>query len=106
MNGDFLALTPTLFKTDIQHFMFTLPLFFLLIESLMNRRNKVLWIVFGLLMAGFSLNSNDLLGTNLGEAVTNSWILGLANSGLVILFIFLKFNQINQIKDTDEVVVA
>jgi hypothetical protein len=101
-----LALTPNLFKTDTQHFMFTLPLFFLLIESLLKRRNTILWIFFGLLMAGFSLNSNDLLGKKLGEAVTNSGILGLANLGLVILFIFLKFNAINQTKDTDEVVVA
>lgn len=62
--------------------------------------------LFGLLIAGFSLNSNDLLGKKLGEAVTNSGILGLANLGLVILFIFLKFNAINQTKDTYEVVVA
>ena len=96
-----LAFTPNLFKTDTQHFMFSLPLIFLLIQSLIQRRNILLWLVFGVFMAGFSLNSNDLLGKELGAAVTEHGILGLANLGLVILFIFLKFNTIHEEKGAE-----
>lgn len=45
-----------------------------------------------LLMAGFSLNSNDLLGKNLGKWVTESGLLGISNLGLLVFFIFQKIS--------------
>lgn len=86
-----LALTPTLFKTDTQHFMFSLPLFYLLVKHLLQFRKKMMWLIFTLLMMGFSLNSNDLLGKQLGQWVTQCGFLGLSNLGFVLLFLATKY---------------
>lgn len=85
-----LASTPTLFKTDTQHFMFTLPLFFLLLREVLFLKNVIYWISFGLLIVGYSFNSNDLLGTKLGSWVTECGLLGISNLGLILLFVFLR----------------
>ena len=64
----------------------------LLLKELINQRSWYRWSIFVLLMAGFSLNSNDLLGKNLGELVTESGLLGISNLGLMVFFIFQKIS--------------
>jgi hypothetical protein len=88
----FLAFSPSFFKTDTQHFILSLPLILLLLKELINQTSWLRWSIFVLLMAGFSLNSNDLLGKNLGKWVTESGLLGLSNLGLMVFFIFQKIS--------------
>ena len=88
----FLAFSPSFFKTDTQHFILSLPLILLLLKELINQRSWYRWSIFVLLMAGFSLNSNDLLGKNLGKWVTESGLLGISNLGLLVFFIFQKIS--------------
>jgi hypothetical protein len=98
----FLALTPTFFKTDTQHFMCTLPMFYFLVRELIRFKNKMLWFAFGVLMAGFSFNSNDLLGNELGHWVTESGFLGLSNLGFVILFVSIRYVYHLQLKNAEK----
>jgi hypothetical protein len=94
-----LALTPNFFKTDTQHFMYSLPLFYLLMNELITKKKLILWLAFGFLMAVFSFNSNDLLGSQLGHWVSENGFLGLSNLGLVILFIGSRYFYIVQSHD-------
>ncbi len=86
----FLAFSPTFFKTDTQHFILSLPLILLLLKELINQESWLRWSIFVMLIIGFSLNSNDLLGKNLGKWVTQSGLLGISNIGLMVFFIFQK----------------
>jgi len=88
-----LAATPTLFKTDTQHFMFSLPLIYVLMSRLLSNREMLNWIVFAVLMCGFSLNSNDLLGKHLGVWVTENGILGISNLGLILFYLILSWKK-------------
>lgn len=94
----FLAFSPTFFKTDTEHFILSLPLILLLLKDLINQISWLRWSIFVILMAGFSLNSSDLLGKNLGEFVTESGLLGISNLGLLVFFIFQKISLPKSLK--------
>jgi hypothetical protein len=90
-----IALVPSVFKTDTQHFLMTVPLLVVLLNELADRRKGFLWLLFGLLVLGFSLNSNDLLGKELGSFVTQCGFLGISNLGLILFYVYLLFNRSN-----------
>lgn len=90
----FLAFTPNFFKTDTEHFLLSLPLIMLLVKKLIVFQKKFMWIPFVLLAAGFSLNSNDLLGKELSTFVSEHGFLGLANLGFIALCLILSNLQI------------
>jgi len=89
------ALVPSVFKTDTQHFLMTIPLLVGMLNELSERKKGYLWLIFGVLVLGFSFNSNDLLGKELSSFVTQWGFLGLSNLGLIVFYVYLKFSRSN-----------
>lgn len=89
------ALVPSVFKTDTQHFLMTIPLLVGMLNELSERKKGYLWLIFGVLVLGFSFNSNDLLGKELGLFVTQWGFLGLSNLGLIVFYVYLMFSRSN-----------
>lgn len=87
----FLAFTPNFFKTDTEHFILSLPLIMLLVQKLIQLKNKWTWIPFVIIAACFSLNSNDLLGKNLSDFVSEKGLLGIANLLFIVYFILISW---------------
>lgn len=85
----FLALVPNLFKIDTQAFMFSLPLIMHLIILLNKRKSIFLNCVSIILLAGFALNSTDLWGKTLMNHLNYWGMLGIANIGLIAMYIFM-----------------
>lgn len=94
----FLAFTPNFFKTDTEHFLLSLPLILTLVIYVVRLKNKIYWLPFVLLIACFSLNSNDLLGKELSGKVSEYGLLGIANLGLILFFLIIS----KLIKSTSE----
>ncbi len=91
-----LAFTPNFFVTDTEHFVLSLPLLLLLVYEIMKTNNIIYWILFVLLVAPFSLNSNDILGRNISDFLDKIGLMGISNIGFICFFLVLYYKQIPQ----------
>lgn len=89
----FLAIVPNVFVTDTEHFLFSIPLVFLLLNELREARKWFYWLVFGLGMLFFSFNSTDLLGKELARIVFDCGCLGIGNLLFISLYLYLHFQS-------------
>ena len=88
-----LALVPNLVHTDTEHFMWTMPLLFL-IAALMRESWQGKWVFWPFLVAAFipySLNSPDLVGREIAKRFDVGGGLGIAN--LIIVGVALVMHQ-------------
>lgn len=90
-----IALMPSMFKTDTEHFLLSLPIILFILIFLFSHKNKVLTILFTLLIISYDGNSSDLLGKTLSLKAYNIGILGISNVllvalGLIIYFIYTR----------------
>jgi hypothetical protein len=83
-----LAFVPNLVITDSQHFLFSVPLIFLVIAYLQQEVKWYLVLAFTVLWFFYGANSNDLLGNPLSDAFDTYSTIGVANLGLILLLIF------------------
>lgn len=95
----FLAFTPNFFVTDTEHFLLSLPLFVLLIYSLLQEKNVYYWCVFALAFFGFSLNINDLWGHSISNVFDQIGVLGLGNLLFIALFLFVFLKPKKSLKE-------
>jgi hypothetical protein len=89
----FLAIVPNVFVTDTEHFLFSIPLVFLLLNELKEAKKWFCWLVFGIGMLFFSFNSTDLLGKELARIVFDSGCLGIGNLLFISLYLYLHFQS-------------
>lgn len=75
----FLAFIPNIFITDTEHFLYALPLVFLILELALRTKNMATWLLFALGMVCFSFHSSDLLGKQLSDFVSTYGFLGIGN---------------------------
>jgi Glycosyltransferase family 87 len=83
-----IALTPSIFKTDTEHFLMAYPVILFLIMYLACYPNKKILLVFMVLIILYAGNSSDLLGKELSLKAYNLGILGISNILLVSLAIY------------------
>ena len=93
-----LAFTPNFFVTDTEHFVLTLPLLMTLLYILLKIKNIIYWIIFLILVIPFSLNSNDLLGRNISDFIDKNGLMGIANIGFIIMFLFYYSKQKTEVE--------
>ena len=84
-----IAIMPSLFKTDTEHFLMTLPIILYILIHLFSKRNIPLTILFILLIILYAGNSSDLLGKELSLKMYNNGILGISNVLLTAMAIYL-----------------
>ncbi len=87
-----IALMPTLFRTDTEHFLLSIPLILLWILYLFKNKNIPILLGFILLMFFYGGNSGDLLGKKLSSTLDSYALLGISNLLLLIGSVFLWFN--------------
>lgn len=75
----FLAFIPNIFITDTEHFLYALPLVFLILELALRTKNVATWGLFAVGMLCFSFHSSDLLGKQLSDFVSTYGFLGIGN---------------------------
>jgi hypothetical protein len=95
-----LAMVPSLFKTDTEHFLMTLPIIIFILSYLFNMRNipvTIAFIIVALLYAG---NSSDLLGRELSYRMYTAGVLGISNVLLIALSLYIYKNKtFNQLEE-------
>ncbi|HTA28465.1 MAG TPA: glycosyltransferase family 87 protein [Bacteroidia bacterium] len=84
-----LAIMPSLFKTDTEHFLMTLPIILYIIMYLFSRKNIPLTLLFIALILLYTGNSSDLLGKELSLKAYSLGILGISNVLLIIMAVYL-----------------
>ena len=85
----FTAFIPNFFVTDTQHFLLSVPLIIFSAQELSRQKSVVGWIVFGAGFVLFSLNSNDLLGKELANYLSDRGAVGVGNLLFIGLYIAL-----------------
>jgi len=93
-----LAFTPNFFVTDTEHFVLTLPLLLTLLNYLIKTKKIIYWIIFVLLLGPFSLNSNDILGSNISDFIDKNGFMGISNIGFIVLFLLFYAKQKTRIE--------
>ncbi len=78
-----IAMTPSIFKTDTEHFLMAFPLIVFAIIYLVNSKNVFLTICFIVIMLLYAGNSSDILGRALSYKMYTTGILGISNVLLV-----------------------
>lgn len=89
----FLAFCPNFFVTDTEHFLLSLPLLIVIINSLIEAKNMFYWGVFILSILFFSFNANDLLGRQFSDALDAMGLLGITNLIFVAMFCVFEFKK-------------
>jgi hypothetical protein len=84
-----IAVIPNMVKTDTQHFLFSLPVIYLLMLNLFSKKEKIAVIILPLLFILYGGNSMDLLGRRLSGLVDQWGILGISNLLLLIYFVLV-----------------
>jgi hypothetical protein len=88
-----IAIIPSLFKTDTEHFLMTLPIILYILIYLFNSKEITVSILFVLLIIMYSGNSSDWFGRPLSAKIQNWGILGLSNVLILILAFYCHFKQ-------------
>ncbi|MCX6291567.1 MAG: glycosyltransferase family 87 protein [Bacteroidetes bacterium] len=88
-----IAILPSIFKTDTQHFLLSVPLLIFLVYQSAVTKNYFLIGALFLLVMMYGLNSSDLLGKNLSMKMDAAGILGISNLFILAssLFVYFKF---------------
>jgi len=89
-----LAIIPSIFKTDTEHFLMTLPVILFILIHLFSHRNTTLTVTFILLIILYAGNSSDLLGKELSIKVYNLGILGISNVLLTGMGLYIFIGNI------------
>lgn len=79
-----LALVPNMIITDVEHFLFAIPLIVYLTYAIFNSKQFWWFVPFLLVLFMFGGDSNDLLGKNLSNFVDQKGFLGLANLIIIV----------------------
>lgn len=85
-----IALMPSIFKTDSQHFLLSAPLIIFSIFYLSKKKDYFLSTIFIMIVLMFGSNSSDLLGKYLSARYDSYGILGISNP-LIILFAWIVY---------------
>jgi hypothetical protein len=88
-----IALMPSLFPTDTQHFLFSLPLIMILLGTLRKSKNAFLIILFILLIFFYEGNTSDLIGKKMARSFDELGVLGITNIVLCALSIAVVHNS-------------
>jgi hypothetical protein len=86
-----IALMPSMFKTDTEHFLMSLPVILFLLIYLSQNKNRFLTILFIILVILYAGNSSDLLGKSLSQKMYDMGVLGIGNLLIVSLALFVYF---------------
>lgn len=78
-----IALMPSLFRTDTQHFLFTLPLIMILLNFVIRSKRVWAFLLFTILIFLYEGNSSDLIGRNMAKKFDEIGILGISNLILI-----------------------
>lgn len=89
-----LAIIPNILITDVEHFIFSLPLIAIIIYYLKKENNYYWIIVFILIILMYGGNSSDLVGNELSYKIKIWGWVGIGNL-LIILSSFLVFNKLS-----------
>jgi len=89
-----IAMIPSMFKTDTEHFLMTLPIILFIIMYLFSNKNLLLTILFVVLIILYAGNSSDLLGKNMSLTVYNLGVLGISNILIIALALFIYTRKI------------
>lgn len=89
-----IALMPTLFRTDTQHFLLTAPLLVFICSYLYSYKSPFIAIVFGLFVLMYDTNSTDLWGRDLSGRINEMGLLGVSNILLIGLALIIYFRQL------------
>jgi Glycosyltransferase family 87 len=88
-----IAIIPSIFKTDTEHFLMTLPIIVYILIYLFNSRNIATTALFIMLIIMYAGNSSDWLGRGLSEKIQNWGILGVGNILILALAFYCYFRQ-------------
>lgn len=88
-----IATIPSIFKTDTEHFLMTLPIILYILIYLFNSKDITVAILFVLSIIMYSGNSSDWFGRPLSAKIQNWGILGLSNVLILILAFYCYFKQ-------------
>lgn len=90
------AVIPDLVKTDSEHFMATLPLFFLVISYIVYRKKFMYIPLLAVLVFFYGGNSNDLLGSRLSDLLYNMALIGISNLLIIALSLYFYYTGIRR----------
>lgn len=88
-----LAIIPSLFTTDTEHFLMTWPLITYILFYLFTYKNKLLSVLFILVILMYDTNSRDLLGSSLSHKMEECGILGISNLLLLVIALIIFYRQ-------------
>lgn len=91
----FLAFIPNIFITDTEHFLYALPLVFLVLGEAIQTKSLLLWFLFATGMLCFSFHSSDLLGNDLSTFVSTYGLLGIGNLIFIGTFLITRIPRHN-----------
>jgi len=89
----FLAILPNFLITDTEHFLYALPVIFILLNFIFSLKNKMITIFFILFVVMYGANSSDIFGNALYDSFEKWGLLGLGNLGLIILLVYILSNN-------------
>ncbi len=88
-----LALIPSLFRTDTEHFIMTLPLIMLILIYLFSNKNVWLTIFFIIASLLYVGNISDLVGRKLSNDLFDWGVLGISNIVLLALSLYCYYKE-------------
>lgn len=88
-----LAIIPNLVITDIQHFLWSIPIIAILLFYVSIKKKYLLIVGFIVVIILYGGNSTDLLGHSLSKQLLNMGILGISNLVLIVAVIILSLKR-------------
>ena len=100
-----IAMMPSLFRTDTQHFLLALPFIMILMVYVSLSKKYLLIIFFINLVLMYGGNSSDMIGKNMSVRFNDAGILGMSNLVIIfsVIFIYIKsLRKKNEFEIKDE----
>lgn len=88
-----IAILPNLVKTDSEHFLCSLPLIFLIIFYLAQKKRVIPTAFFIILIFFYGANSTDLLGTQLSDTLFSMGLIGLSNLFIIAFALVIYYGS-------------
>jgi hypothetical protein len=97
-----IAITPSLFRTDTQHFLLSLPLILLVVNRLVTLKKYIYYVLFFILAFFYGGNSTSIVGKKLSDEMDTWGILGITNLLIIAFAITIWFiaKQKREIKNS------
>ncbi len=89
-----IAIMPSLFKTDTQHFLLSLPLVMILLVYAATSKKYFLLASFSILIFMYGGNSSDMVGKHFSERMNEAGVLGISNLMIVFFTILFYFRSL------------